>query len=351
MENYLVNRKQYVEFNETCSDYLKITTGVPQGSIIGPLLFLIYVNDFHKSCSLFYPIVYADDTTLSATLNTFGNNNITQKHNMNSELIEVSNWLKLNKLSLNINKTKAMLFHTQHRVVEPPVLKIDDTKIDFVNEFNFLGILIDNNLTWKPHICKIKSKLGKTNAILSKLKHELPRSSLIMLYNSMFLPYLNYGILLWGSLFENLVKLQKRAIRIVTLSKYNAHTEPIFKQLGILKLQHLCALHELRFCYRLQNNLLPYYFYSGIFSKFSETHSHNTRGLENYLIPHFKHAYIKRNIRYRIPIIYNSAPSQMKSKINTCSLPAFSKYVKQFFLETYRTRCDLVNCYVCQIHI
>ena len=141
MKNYLSNRLQQVQYDEVISDTLKIKCGVPQGSILGPLLFLIYVNDITLATKHFYPILYADDTTLYATLSTSWEDS--DKQNLNTELQAISVWMRVNKLSLNLQKTKAMLFHTPQRIVNFPCLFIDDHEIEYVQNFNFLGIHLD----------------------------------------------------------------------------------------------------------------------------------------------------------------------------------------------------------------
>jgi hypothetical protein len=172
LKNYLQNRTQQVEYDDAMSDPLLCKCGMPQGSILGPLLFIIYVNDMTNITQSFYPILYADDTTLCATLNSHWNNldNII----LNNELTAISNWLKLNKLSLNISKTKAMMFLTPQRHANLPELYIDDSQIEFVSNFNFLGVILNKHLKWNSHIDMIAKKISKTNGIMKRLKNILP---------------------------------------------------------------------------------------------------------------------------------------------------------------------------------
>ena len=199
--NYLSNRSQYVEINCISSDVKNIDTGVPQGSILGPLLFLIYMNDIPKVSKIFKFILYADDTTLFSTIEfsvPIERSNVNQM--LNYELSLVCEWLNVNKLSLNINKTKFMVFHPYQKEVLhlTPCLKIADTVIENVNEFNFLGVHLDSHMTWKSHTDKLALKLSKYTGILNKLKHYLPSYILRTLYFTLIHSHLNYAILTWG---------------------------------------------------------------------------------------------------------------------------------------------------------
>ena len=346
-QTYLHNRKQYVSFNDRNSEYLYIKTGVPQGSILGPLLFIIYLNDIIKVCKIFHPIIYADDTTLCATLNNFGCDNDQIEENINAELNDVVNWLKLNRLSLNVRKTKGMLFHTPQKAVDILNIKMDNVAIDFVDEFNFLGITVDKHLSWKNQINKIHIKISKVIGIMSKLRNVLPSNILLLIYNSLITPHLNYGILTWGPSSQHLYKLQKKAVRIVVRSKYNAHTDPILKTLNLLKVFDICVLQELKFCYKLINRNLPNYFNESIFCRMNEIHSHNTRYRQNFQVPIIKHEYARNSIKYRITKIYNEFPNIITDKIYTHSFWGFSNYAKKYILDSYASSCEVVNCYVC----
>ena len=119
-----------------------------------------------------------------------------------------------------------------------------------MGSFEFLGITIDESLTWNDHICKIQKKIAKILGVMNRVKRFLPTETLLVIYNSLVLSHLLYGVLLWGLKSNRLMKLQKRAIRIITKSKYNSHTNPLFKQLSLLKLDDILHLQEWKFYHR-----------------------------------------------------------------------------------------------------
>ena len=198
LKYYLTNRNQYVKLHEVNSNLLPIHTGVPQGSILGPLLFIIYINDFARASAIFDFFCYADDTTLFSTLNKFINaQNINPGIIINTELAKINEWLEINKLSLNVTKSKFMVFHTQHkhRAIKPPVPKINNTNIEIVEQFKFLGLTLDSNLNWEKHSDNITNTCSQIIGILNRLKHILPQSITIMLYNALLLPHIDYCLL------------------------------------------------------------------------------------------------------------------------------------------------------------
>ena len=347
VENYLLNRVQYIQYADITSNELQITTGVPQGSVLGPLFFIIYLNDLHKINSSFTPIIYADDTTLLASLNQFHSNNHSISSNINNELSKFSTWLKLNKLSLNCRKTCAMIFKHPNKVVNVPEILIDDTPIDYVKEFNFLGILLNENLKWCAHTNHVAKKVSKVVFVLNKLKHFLPQSILFMIYSSLIVPHLNYGAILWEKNVSRLFILQKKAIRAVTKSRYNAHTSLLFKQLNTLKCPDICALHCLIFCYKIENKLLPRYFLdSDLFMKTDQVHNYSSRR-NTYVIPRIQHEFARHGIHYKIVNIFNEMPMQFKDKIYTHSLLGFKMYIKRHIINSYEVQCNNENCYIC----
>ena len=207
-----------------------------------PLLFLIYINDIINLSSNFKFIMFADDTTVLAS---HKNLNVLID-TLNVELSKISTWFKCNKLSLNISKTNFMHFQTTSTNADIAIhydIRIDGLPLQKKDYTKFLGITIDKQLTWNQHIDNVSSQIAKGIGILYRIKHLLPQRSLLMLYNSLVLPYINYCNIIWGncgkSKLSHILLLQKKAVRICTKSSYLMHTDPLFHQLKILKVQNL----------------------------------------------------------------------------------------------------------------
>ena len=198
---------------------------------------------------------------------------------INTELTRVSDWLRVNKLSLNVGKTKFMIFHKKGKKLHDLSLSMNGVTLERVQSFTFLGLTVDENISWKMHINKISSKIARTIGILSRLKRFLPKSVLIIIYNSLILPYLNYCLLCWGYVCTNrLFSLQKKAVRHITRSKYNEHTSLLFQDLKFLKMDDLYILALLKFYYKFSKKLpLPAYLLNMDLKLNECVHQHNTR--------------------------------------------------------------------------
>ena len=332
-KSYLSDRNQYVLFEGTKSRKQNIKSGVPQGSILGPLLFLIYINDLDCASDLLKLVLFADDSTLNTYLcfnkrHSACLDRLTKEVIINKELGKISDWLDVNKLSLNISKTKYMIFHAWQLKINPeslPSLKFYNKQISLVSEFNFLGILFDKHLQWNKHIDCLMIKLSRTLGILNHLKSYIPKSCLKILYNSLFHSHLNYGILLWGHKIDRIVPLQKKALRIISLSHFLSHTDPLFKNENILKVYDIFKLKCISLYYRFKNNLLPLNIRSFFRESYTPIHSYPTsdsRRCQNKLLQeHNSRTELAKNcIQNTLPKLINSISSDITSKVSTHSL-------------------------------
>jgi hypothetical protein len=182
------NRQQYVEYNGAYSSYNSIKCGVPQGSILGPLLFLIYINDLCNASSIVELTLFANDTNLF-----FSHNNLPLFMNIiNSEMNKLSEWFRANKLSINVKKSNYMIFRPrQKRQILDLSLELNGHKIDQVKEVMFLGVILDECMTWKPHISHIVNKISKSVGIIYKSSFCFSKSALRLLHYALVYPYLH----------------------------------------------------------------------------------------------------------------------------------------------------------------
>ena len=266
---------------------------------------------------------------------------------INDELCKITNWLLANQLSLNVNETKFMVFHSGRRHVVYPILSINGTVIERVDTFNFLGLHISHDLKWKTHIQTWSQKLSKITDILHRQKEEYPTSILKSIYNTLMLPHLNYCILSWGFQCQEIYLLQKRAIRNIEKVSYRAHTEPIFKSLNLIKVQDIYYLAILKFYSKLMNNNLPHYF--------DDFMPHFSIGATNYNIrnpdlqlPRIRHEFPRSSLRYQLISTLNETSPEIMEMAKNCTQYIFINHVRKSIVDGYRDACvNPDNCYSC----
>ena len=348
IRNYLTNRFQYVQFENSESDLLEIKTGIPQGSILGPLFFSIMINDLVNSSNKFKFLMYADDTTIYFNLEDFPIEN--REVLINNELEKVNKWLKLNKLAVNVDKTKSMLFH-KRRPVTPIQFSMNNRIIDVVQHFNYLGIMLDADMSWKTHVAMVRNKLSRINGILHRLKYIYPQNILITLYKSLFVPHINYGSLLWGHAGGALDKIQKKTVRTITYSNYIAHSEPLLKELNLLKVKDLFELKILKFLFKLYHNNLPPYFnsYRSHLEKIVTPYTLRPHPLP---VPRVSHVFAEAGLLYKLVVIKNkfaASDEVISFRINdqSYSLIGFNQYVIKKMVDSYSYVCVLNHCHTC----
>ena len=195
-DSYLSDRTQYVSNNGTNSDCMNVTYGVPQGSVLGPLLFLIFINDLPNVSRKLKFYLFADDTNIYYDTETLDK----LVKTVNIELKFVKRWLDANKLSLNIDKTNYVIFHSTSSSIPPDtVIKIGKRHITSVKYVKFLGLLLDENLSWMYHLGELSKKLARTCGILFRIRNLPTSESLICIYNALFMSFLQYDITVWGT--------------------------------------------------------------------------------------------------------------------------------------------------------
>jgi len=316
ISSYLENRTQYVECKGHKSSKQNVVCGVPQGSILGPLLFLLYINDLSSVSDILSTIMFADDANM---FNQHEDLHVLEQI-INRELTKVVKWLRANKLTLNIKKTHVML------ITKKPIdcvlkIYIENELLDIVCKTTFLGVIIDNNLNFKEHINKVCNKIAKGIGIIKKVKFKLQTHTLISLYYAFVYPYLIYCNTVWGNsagiYIEQILKLQKRCLRIIYNVGYLDHTRPLFKKSNIIRISDLYKYNVCVFMYKHWKGFLPNSFDKMFTNRCNvKLHMLTTRNSNGYEIIYCRTETHKQSIAYTGPFHFNDVIEKSTINVN-----------------------------------
>ena len=346
LESYLQNRSQYVSYGGFDSDRGQVECGVPQGSVLGPLFFILYVNDMVKASGEMQLVMFADDTNIFVE----GKNHLELFRKVNQGLEELSRWFRCNKLTLNLKKTEYVYFGgCGGRIVPQGGLVIGNEPIKRVDGVKFLGIWIDEGLKWSGQIEKVKTKVGRLLGVLGRASGTLGAESILRLYSALVLPHLQYCLMVWGdfeegrnkTLGESLLKYQKKFMGLIAGKRGMFHSDPIFSQFGLLKIGDLYRQQLRVHAWKFLRGKLPESQVS-MLSKVSDTHRHNTRAAKTGLsISSQDH----RSLGYRVPKEWLSLPETFRE---ISSLVGLKRKSKEGFIGIYKSfKCSSIGCTIC----
>ena len=330
--SYLSNRQHLTKLNGIKSDMKLLDIGVPQGSVLGPLLFLLFINDL-PIVTDFNVKLFADDTFLSLE----GDDLKTLQKKSNIELRKVSKWFSANKLTLNISKSKFMIIKRGNRKTsESFVLKFNGKKMEQCVSYKYLGIHIDQNLSWTTHVKYLCDKVSKMCGMFSKLRHCCSRELLRIIYFALVESHLQYCNIIWGNASENtlkpLVSLQEKIIRIMCFAPYEQNRmDSMFNELKLLNLNQLNKLAKVKFIYKYKNQKLP----SSFDNFLTSNTNHHRYALRSQVTNEFKCIWGKTNygmkmLQYEGAQLWNEVPLDIRS---SKTLREFSKKFKSLFFD------------------
>lgn len=304
IKSYLSHRKQYVQISNFQSKTRDITAGVPQGSILGPLLFNIYINDIANIDDQSRFIIYADDTTILLSADT--HNELSSRGNNVLGKLEV--WTKENALSVNVNKTKAIIFNSINKKSDTLVhLLYKSQPVEIVRSIKSLGVYFTLHLQWNDHVHNILLKASRAVGILWRHKSVLPLKAKLAIYHALFLSHLNYCTLVWATTTKtNLRKissLHNKILRLIYNLPHRHTTDHLFSEHEIINVYHLYIYRLLR-RYKIEQKKRSFTI-TDIASMIRYQSKYPHRHQPPWMLPRIRTNYGQQKITYQLPLQLN----------------------------------------------
>ena len=329
-QSYLDDRKQVCCVNGHMSNSLSVSCGVPQGSNLGPLLFLIYINDLPNCLSTASPRMFADDTNVSLASSTL----FELENMLNQEFQNLNIWLKVNKLSLNIAKTEFMIIGSRQRLnvnVDGHInISINDQPIKKVNETETLGMTIDQHLTWSKQVEEKSKKISSAIGALKRIRPFITIDVANKIYKTIIQPHLDYCSTVWDglgvTLLDKIQKLQNRAARIITQSSYYTSASSLLEELGWDNVLTRWKKQKAILMFKTLNNRAPEYLRNLFIDRNTHYDLRNAGGKLN--LPRSRTDYLKRSFSYSGAQLWNNLPESIRT---IKSLKNFKKAIQNYF--------------------
>ena len=318
---------------------------MPEGSVLGPLLFLLYMNDLAFCVPEFFTILFADDTSLSLA----GANYYELLIQFNFLLSRVAQWLQINLLSLNVGKTKYFLFKNPREAIIQKQVFMDGQEVERIGKgqkketYKYLGVLIGEDLTFSEHVSRIKGKLISASFMLNQSKSFLPFKARLQVYRSLFESHLNFATIVW-SINDNAVSklnpVQQKALKSVFLLPFKSHVTPCLPGFNIIKVEQIITSVRAKFIHNLRKGRLPTEFES--FSSLVDPDDENNRS-SRFSMFNFKQVNDKTTPKYHVIKSWNNLPFAVKS-----SQPDdFLDSLKSYFNSCNEQPCEIERCWLC----
>ena len=331
LKSYMENRKICTKVEQKASKYFKVTHGIPQGSVLGPLLFLLFINDLPQA-SKFNATLFADD----ANLHISHQNPHSLQVMVNEEIEKIENWMYFNKLTLNYSKCCFMIISRKPLDASKFSLSMNKVNIKRSDCIKYLGVLLDEQLSWKNHVQKLNKNLSKICGLIFKLRHYVPLITRKLIYYSMFHSVILYSLINWGrttnSYLHQLVVLQNKFIRASLFLPRNSPTNSLYVKFQTLKLKDMIRLEFAKFIFKFKNNMLPSSF-NNYFIDLNKVHKHNTRqkSIGSYYHHSFNSEFGRKRLQHICLQEWETIPLAQKE----CSFSRFKNNYKAVLFEHY----------------